>query len=101
MYKTFTYKAINAIKNIPFGKVATYGQIAILSGNYRAARQISWILYSMSEKHNLPWHRVINRHGKISLEKSGGFELQETLLKKEGILFENGKIDLLKYLWKS
>jgi methylated-DNA-protein-cysteine methyltransferase related protein len=98
---TFYSNAVSVIKNIPFGKVATYGQIAMMAGNYRAARQISWILRSSSKKHDLPWHRIINKQGKISLRKSEGYELQEVMLKKEGIIFEDDKIDLSKYLWKA
>jgi methylated-DNA-protein-cysteine methyltransferase related protein len=99
--ETFYLRAIKVIKKIPYGKVATYGQIALLAGNPRAARQISWILRSSSEKYSLPWHRIINRDGKISLRKSEGYELQETLLIKEGIIFENEVIDFAKFLWKS
>ena len=55
------------IKRIPYGKVATYGQIASLAGNRRGARQVVRILHTCSQKENLPWHRVINARGSISL----------------------------------
>ncbi|PAB59992.1 MGMT family protein [Anaeromicrobium sediminis] len=94
---TFTLKVIEVIKNIPRGKVMTYGQIAAIGGNPRSARQVSRILHSMSRKHDLPWHRVINSQGKISL-KDEGYMLQRTLLEEEGIIFEsNGSINLKSY----
>ena len=96
----FSQKVKQLIKQIPFGKVATYGQIAALAGNPRGARQVSWILHSSTKKDNLPWHRVINSKGGISLPIGGGFEMQKNLLELEGIHFkENNLIDLKVYLW--
>ncbi len=89
------------IKNIPEGKVATYGQIASLAGQSRGARQVSRLLHSMSGKHKLPWHRVVNAKGKISLPPSSGYELQKALLESEGIVFSiTGIINLDKYRWE-
>jgi methylated-DNA-protein-cysteine methyltransferase-like protein len=100
MPKTFYQRVIAIIKNIPEGKVATYGQIATYAGNPRAARQVSFILHSSSEKEDLPWHRVINSKGSISLKPGHGYELQKQMLKKEGITFkENDCIDLKRFLW--
>jgi len=100
MPKSFYQKVIAIIKNIPEGKVATYGQIATYAGNPRAARQVSYILHSSSRKKNLPWHRVINSKGSISLKPGHGYELQKQMLKKEGITFqENDCIDLKRFLW--
>jgi methylated-DNA-protein-cysteine methyltransferase-like protein len=90
------------ILQIPKGKVATYGQIAVLAGNPRAARQVSWILHSCSKKDNLPWHRVINSKGYISLPHSRGYELQKKLLELEGIIFrKDDSIDLNIFLYKA
>jgi methylated-DNA-protein-cysteine methyltransferase-like protein len=89
------------IRRIPEGKVATYGQIASLAGNHRAARQIAWILHSSSRKENLPWHRVVNSQGGISLKPRRGYEVQKALLSKECVEFdENDHIKLQDYLWK-
>jgi len=100
MPKTFYQRVIAIIKNIHEGKVATYGQIATYAGNPRAARQVSYILHSSSEKEDLPWHRVINSKGSISLKPGHGYELQKQMLKKEGITFkENDCIDLKHFLW--
>ncbi len=97
----FTQKIINIIKKIPEGKVLTYGFIAKLAGNPRAARQVSWILHSSSKKYNLPWHRVISSMGKISLKSIEDCEYQKNLLEQEGIKFIDGfNLDLKEYLWK-
>jgi len=96
-----TQKIINIIKRIPEGKVLTYGFIAKLAGNPRAARQVSWILHSSSKKYSLPWHRVISSKGKISLKASEECEYQKTLLELEGIRFSDGfNVDLKEYLWR-
>ena len=99
MADTFHQKAVKIIKKIPRGKVATYGQIALLAGNPRASRMVVRVLYSVKEE-NLPWHRLINREGKISLREGQGYEEQESLLKSEGVVFNSdGSIDLKKYQW--
>lgn len=96
----FSKQVIKIIKRIPAGKVATYGQIATLAGNNKAARQISRILHSSSGKYELPWHRVINRKGKISLNPGDGYELQKMLLENEKIQFDkNDRIDLSRFGW--
>ena len=98
--KSFYQRVIDIIKSIPAGKVATYGQIAAYAGNYRAARQVAFILHSSSRKENLPWHRVVNSKGSISLKPSHGYEIQKKLLKKEGIIFKkNNCIDLKRFQW--
>ncbi len=101
MTTLFYQRVKHIIKRIPKGKVATYGQIAFLAGNHRAARQVAWILHSSSEKENLLWHRVVNSHGEISLKPRRGYEVQKALLRKERIEFdENDHIDMDDYLWK-
>jgi methylated-DNA-protein-cysteine methyltransferase-like protein len=98
----FTERIKQIIKQIPYGKVATYGQIAFMAGNHGAARQVAWVLHSCSEKDNLPWHRVINREGKISLRPGEGYEEQRQLLENEGVVFdENGCIDLEQFMMDS
>jgi methylated-DNA-protein-cysteine methyltransferase-like protein len=88
------------IIKIPPGKIATYGQIATLAGNPRGSRQVAWILHSSTRKDNLPWHRVINSKGKISLPPYSGYETQRLMLENEGIVFdENGKVDFDRFLW--
>ena len=97
----FTAMVVDVIKSIPYGKVATYGQVAMLAGNRFGARQVVWILNSMSEKEKLPWHRVINSQGKISLKRGTGYEVQKKLLLNEGIKFVKAdRIDFKLYLWQ-
>ncbi|MGH7492750.1 MAG: MGMT family protein [bacterium] len=98
---SFHQKTKALIKRIPRGKVATYGQIAALAGQPRAARQVAWVLHIASEKDRLPWHRVINSQGTISLPRMAGYEVQRALLKKEGIKFNrNEGIDLARFQWR-
>lgn len=95
---SFTEKAIEVIKNIPEGKVMTYGQIASLSGSPRAARQVVRILHSMSKKHRLPWHRVINSKGEIGIQDTESLQEQIFFLEGEGVEIQNNRrIDLEKY----
>ena len=97
----FTLEVISIIKSVPSGKVLTYGLVAKIAGNSRAARQVSRILHSLTKKFDLPWHRIINSKGEISLKFEGG-EQQRMLLEREGVEFStNQKIDLKKYLWKN
>jgi methylated-DNA-protein-cysteine methyltransferase related protein len=96
----FTEKVIHIIKNIPEGKVMTYGQIARLAGSPRAARQVVRILHSMSKKHQLPWHRVINAKGLVVIKDEATYQEQILNLEIEGV--EPGihnQIDLEKYQW--
>lgn len=95
----FSEKVKDTIKKIPPGKVATYGQIAALAGNPHAARQVVWILHSSSRKDDLPWHRVVNKEGRISLKPYSGYEMQKALLEKEGVTFEGDTINFDLYLW--
>ena len=98
--EVFTRAVIKIIKCIPEGKVCTYGRIGRLAGKVNGARQVAWILHSSSRRHRLPWHRVINAQGGISLPKTGGYAEQKARLQAEGIVFDAaGRIDLEKYLW--
>ena len=97
----FTNTVIKIIKQIPEGKVTTYGKIAILAGNPRSARQVSWILHSSSKKYKLPWHRVINSKGIIAMKSIDGKNTQKELLEKEGIEFiSEFKVNSKKFQWQ-
>ena len=99
------YAAVYAVvKKIPRGKVATYGQIALLAGMPRAARQVGLALRIAPGSIKIPWHRVINAQGQISMRQhdwqSGGDDYQRALLENEGIEFNAaGKINLKKFRW--
>ena len=98
--EAFTQAVIEIIKRIPEGRVCTYGRIGRLAGKANGGRQVAWILHSSSRRHNLPWHRVINAQGRISLSKLRGYEEQKARLQIEGIAFDAAdRIDLGKYLW--
>ncbi len=96
----FTIRVRRIISAIPEGRVASYGQIAGLAGDVKAARQVAWILHSSSEVHRLPWHRVVGSRGKVSLHRGRGYEEQKALLLGEGVLFdEQDRIDLERFGW--
>lgn len=97
----FTQRVIDCIAAIPRGRVATYGGIAAMAGSPRAARQVVRVLHTSSRKEGLPWHRVINREGRISLPDMQGGDRQRTLLEAEGVTFDpSDRIDLNRYLWR-
>ena len=89
------------IQGIPAGKVATYGQIASLAGLPGAARLVGKILSGLPAETSLPWHRVINAAGKISMpEGSDSFNEQKKRLTTENIILTGSQISLKQYLWK-
>jgi methylated-DNA-protein-cysteine methyltransferase-like protein len=106
MKKTVTnYDRIyEIVSQIPRGSVATYGQIAELVNLVRKARVVGYALYCVDlQSSDIPWQRVVNAKGEISLSplRFGTDYLQRSLLEGEGIIFSpTGKIDLRKYLWK-
>lgn len=97
MMTPFTARVIEVIKSIPAGKVTTYGEIARAAGSPRAARQVVRILHSMSQKHNLPWHRVVNKQGEIAIKDDESSLVQQLLLEEEGVPVIAGKRVPLEY----
>lgn len=96
----FSRQVRELIRTIPAGKVATYGQLAAMAGRPGNARGVVWILHSSSASHGLPWFRVVNREGRISLPAAAGGEEQKELLELDGVEFdERGRIDLSRYQW--
>ena len=89
----------DVVKSIPEGKVATYGQVALLAGNPRWARVVGYALHNNPDPSTIPCHRVVNREGKVAeIYAFGGGAVQRQLLEEEGIIFEpSGRIDLKKY----
>jgi len=89
------------IRAIPRGKVATYGQVALLAGLPRAARLVGHTLRNLPDHTTLPWHRVINAAGKIALpDESPSFCEQVRRLTAEGVAIKNGRILLAQYQWQ-
>lgn len=88
------------VKRIPQGKVSTYGQISRIAGLGENARLVGYAMHNIPRGMKVPWHRVINAKGMISLpQKDGLYALQKRLLMKEKIIFVNERIDLKKYEW--
>ena len=92
-------KIYDVVKSIPEGRVATYGQVAFLSGNPRWVRVVGYALHVNPYPDLIPCYRVVNREGKVSESFAfGGGEVQRKLLEAEGVVFdENGVVDLKKY----
>jgi methylated-DNA-protein-cysteine methyltransferase-like protein len=82
--------------------VATYGQIAALAGLAGHARQVGYALSALPEGHDVPWHRVINARGKISLKAGSAYDdLQRSLLEAEGVTFNaDGRVSLADLRWR-
>ncbi len=100
MEKTTFEKIYDIVRQIPKGKVATYGQVAALAGNRRWARVVGYALHVNPDPENIPCHRVVNRFGEVSEAFAfGGSNRQVILLQQEGVGFIDGKVDLKKYRW--
>lgn len=88
------------VRRIPYGRVATYGQIAALAGNPRWSRVVGYALHVNPDPVNIPCFRVVNRFGEPSPAfVFGGVNEQIALLEAEGVVFEDGRIDLSRYQW--
>lgn len=98
----FFEKVYQAVKQIPKGKVATYGQIAYAIGAPRCARQVGFALHVNPQPFVIPCHRVVNRFGTLAPAFAfGGEEVQAALLREEGVEVDDTyTIDLEKYLYR-
>ena len=91
------------MSRIPRGQLATYGQIAELIGAYGCARQVGWALRRLSLPSSVPWHRVVNARGCISmsLSREGSDWIQRELLIEEGVPVDaEGRLPLRQHLWR-
>ncbi len=96
--KNWARQVWKVVAEIPAGHVLTYGEVARLSGMPRAARRVSQALRWAPKRLSLPWYRVINAQGRISIpEDSVWYQRQKSLLQDEGVVFLNGKVDLDHY----
>ncbi len=100
-----SYTAIyEVVSCIPYGRVATYGQIAELAGLAGKARLVGYALYQVDPQQDaIPWHRVVNAKGMVSLSplRRGTDYWQQALLEQEGIVFDSeGKLNLRQYRWQ-
>ncbi len=90
----------DVVKQIPKGKVVTYGQVAALAGNKRWARVVGYALHANPDPDHIPCHRVVNREGVVSEAFAfGGGNRQVELLREEGVEVIDKKVDLAKYRW--
>jgi methylated-DNA-protein-cysteine methyltransferase-like protein len=91
------------VSRIPRGKVATYGQVAALAGLPGRARQVGYALSALTGRSGIPWHRVVNAQGRVSLRGGlGEGEMEQRLrLEHEGVDFDAaGRIQLERFLWR-
>jgi len=98
-----TYQRIYAVvRRIPVGRVATYGQVAVVAGLPGHARQVGYALAALRNGSTVPWHRVINAQGRLSLERTapGGGVVQRQRLEREGVAFVGGRVSLERFGWK-
>jgi methylated-DNA-protein-cysteine methyltransferase related protein len=88
------------VRQVPSGRVVTYGQVAHLVGGC-SARMVGFAMAALNDEKNVPWQRVINARGRISPHGFGyGSALQRQLLEEEGIIFRpDGSLDLEYYGW--
>ncbi len=97
-----TYERIyTVVRQIPSGKVATYGQVARLAGNARWARVVGYALHVNPEPQNIPCYRIVDRMGRLSSAFAfGGSNAQRTLLEADGVqVSQDGYVDLKRYQW--
>ena len=92
----------SVVRRIPRGRVATYGQIAGLAGLPGCARQVGYALHALDEDSNVPWQRVVNALGRVSLRREAGMDqVQRQLLEAEGLHFDaNDRLDLRGQQWQ-
>lgn len=99
----FREKVVEAVRKIPKGKVVSYGQVASYCGSPRAARQVGWMLHTLDGNNQLPWWRVINNLGRISIKGNmmSTPEAQKQFLLSEGVQVDDEfNIDIEKYRYK-
>lgn len=96
---TYQQVVYTIVRQIPSGLVASYGQIARIAGGGITARMVGYALAALPQGNDVPWQRVINSQGKISLP-SFGRAVQEKLLREEGVKFDpDGRVDFERYGW--
>lgn len=100
--RSFYEDVYHAVSAIPAGRVTTYGTIAAMIGRPMDARAVGYALRALPDDTTVPWHRVINAKGTISLKARHPHEtdLQRQLLEREGVDFDaEGRVDLTRFGW--
>ena len=93
-------RIIDVIRQVPYGQVATYGQIALIVGDC-TPRMVGYCLASLEFDSDVPWQRIINYKGMVSPRSSGhGSQMQRELLEEEGVVFDDrGRVSFRKFGW--
>jgi methylated-DNA-protein-cysteine methyltransferase-like protein len=97
---TFKQRVIEVVRKIPRGRVVSYGQVAVVIGSPRGARQVGWALHALDGDNSVPWWRVINNEGRISIKGNimSTALLQKKFLESEGIQVSTSlEIDIAKH----
>lgn len=96
------YEAVYAVtREVPHGRVATFGWLARAAGSPRAARAVGYAMHALPYESAVPWWRVVNAAGSISFRAGPGPMLQRQMLEDEGVAFDfEGRIDLSTYGWE-
>ena len=99
----FFEKVYQIVKQIPYGMVMSYGDIAELLGNKKMSRQVGWALHVNPSPETIPCYRVVNRFGEVSSAfVFGGANVQRALLEKEGVIFDKkGRVKPCFFVSKS
>jgi methylated-DNA-protein-cysteine methyltransferase related protein len=98
---SFTERVYRMVRRVPRGRVVSYGGVAAMLGHPRAARGVGQALHALPHESDVPWWRVVNRNGEISIRgMTHGPQLQRALLEGEGIRFDgHGRIDWRAFGW--
>ncbi|MBT8280256.1 MAG: MGMT family protein [Muriicola sp.] len=97
----FFAKVYDLVKQVPYGRVTSYGAIAKYLGTARSARTVGWAMNNVVDREDVPAHRVVNRVGLLTGKHHfGGTNLMQQLLENEGLIIEDDQIkDFKKYFW--
>lgn len=100
-YKDFFRQVYDLVKQVPYGRVTSYGAIARYLGTTRGARMVGWAMNNVPDREEVPAHRVVNRVGILTGKHHfGGSTLMQQLLENEGLLIVDNQIqDFEKYFW--
>ncbi len=99
MTPSFSDRVYRVVRRVPYGRVSTYGDIAALLGTPRGARGVGHALSTLPQGSDVPWWRVLNRSGEISMRGMGA-HIQRVTLEQEGVRFtRGGRVELRAFRW--